>query len=182
MNLPDLIRVRYNQMRMLSGDLVHTGWFNSTSSNSNFRIQLLIIEEGQRNYYVTKSHNEPILVENISNDTLSRYNIWENDHKYNKRRVRNYPYTTVTNIDFCNVKTQTGVDLVVKTNTQICKKLMFLYHRNDSKLKPNLLPGFNDCRNEEHNMFCETQKNIIKVNNSTLIIRNQLYFNIDLKL
>ena len=59
---------------------------------------------------------------------------------------------------------------------------MFLYHHNDSKLKPNLLPGFNDCRNEEHNMFCETQKNIIEVNNSTLIIRNQLYLKIKFKL
>ena len=117
LNLPDLIRVCYTQMRIFPGDLVHVGGFNNTSSNSNFRIQLLIIEDGQRNCYVTKFHNENIIFENVSNDALSLYNFGEDDHKYNNRRVRNFPYNTVTNIGFCNVKTHTEVDLVVKNNS-----------------------------------------------------------------
>ena len=159
LNLPDIICVRYNQMRIFPGNLVHTGGFNNTSSNGNFRTQLLIIEEGQRNYYVTKFHNKRILFENDSDDALSLYNYGENDHKYNNRRVRNYSYTTVTNIDFCNVKTYTGVDLIVKNNSQIFKKLMFPYYRNDIKLNPNLLSDFKDYHNEEYkNPFWNTRK------------------------
>ena len=87
-------------MKIFHCDLVITGGFINTRPNGNFRIQLLIIEEGQRNYYVTKFHNENILFEYFSNDALSLYNFGEDDHKYYNRRVRNYSYTTVTNIVF----------------------------------------------------------------------------------
>ena len=39
---PDLIRVRYGQMRIFPDDLIHGSGFNNISLNNNFRIQLLI--------------------------------------------------------------------------------------------------------------------------------------------
>ena len=38
LNLPDLIRFRYNRMIIFPGDLVHAGGFNDTSLNGNFCI------------------------------------------------------------------------------------------------------------------------------------------------
>ena len=142
----------------------------------------MIIEEGQRNYNVTKFHNEHILFEIVSNDALSLYNFGEEDHKYNNIQIKNYLYTTVTNIDFCNIKTYTGVDLVIKNNSQIYKKLTFPCHRNDSKLKSNHFLILKTAITKNITIFCGIQENIIEVNNSILIIRNQLYLRINFKL
>ena len=92
-----------------------------------------------------------LFFEIVSNDALSLYNFGEDDHKYNNMQIRNYLYTTITNVDFCNIKTYTGVDLVIKNNSQIYKKLTFPCHRNDSKLKPFFFIDFKDCNNEEYN-------------------------------
>ena len=54
MNKPKVIRIRYGQMRMFPGDFIHCGGFNNTESTGNFRIQLLIIDEGQKMYILIK--------------------------------------------------------------------------------------------------------------------------------
>ena len=39
MDKPDLIRIRYGQLRIFPGDFIHGGGFNNTGSDGNFRIQ-----------------------------------------------------------------------------------------------------------------------------------------------
>ena len=46
----DLIRISYGHMRIFSGDFIHGGGFSNTGSDGNFRIQLLIIDDGHKLY------------------------------------------------------------------------------------------------------------------------------------
>ena len=50
MDEPDLIQIRYGQMRIFPDDFIHGGGFNNTGSDDNFRMQLLIIDDGRKLY------------------------------------------------------------------------------------------------------------------------------------
>ena len=113
MDKPDLIFIRYDQMRVLPGDFIYSGGFNNTGSDGNFRIQLLIIDEGHKLYDVVKHHNKTIDCNNVSDKDLSCYNFGEEDPNYNNRSVRNYTYSSFKNINFCHGKKHTGVYLVL---------------------------------------------------------------------
>ena len=95
MDKPDLIRIRYNQMRIFPSDFIHDDGINNTGSIGNYRIQLLIIEKGQNMFGVVKYHNDTIRFENISDKDLLLYNFEEKDSNYNNRSVRNYAYSSI---------------------------------------------------------------------------------------
>ena len=50
-NTPDLIRIRYGNMRIFPADFIHGGGFKNTRSTGNLRIQLLIIDDGHKLYH-----------------------------------------------------------------------------------------------------------------------------------
>ena len=116
MNKPDLIHIRHGQLRIFHGDFIHCGGFNNTGSNGNFRIQLLIIDEGHKLYIVVKHQNNMIDYDTISDKDLLLYNFGEEHPNYNNRSVRNYTYSSLKNIEFCHVKKHTGVDLVLSND------------------------------------------------------------------
>ena len=92
---PDLILIRYGQMGIFPGDFIHGGGFNNTGSTSNYRIQLLIIEKGQKMYTVIKHYNNTIKYDIVSDIELSLYNFGEEYPNYNNRSVRNYAYSSI---------------------------------------------------------------------------------------
>ena len=65
---PDLIRIRYGQMRIFPGDFIHGGGFKNTKSDGNFRMQLLIIDDGHKLY-------KPLDIPTISIILLSHIKI-----------------------------------------------------------------------------------------------------------
>jgi len=74
MNTPDLIRIRYGNMRIFPGDFIHGGGFKNTSSSGNFRIQLLIIDDGHKLYKPSNYSNDIDYV-NVTDRELSCYNL-----------------------------------------------------------------------------------------------------------
>ena len=109
LNTPDLIRIRYGNMRIFPGDFIHGGGFKNTRSTGNFRIQLLIIDDGHKLYHPLR-HIEWTLDKdyvNVSEKESSCYNFEEenedDDSNYNNSIVRNYTSSSFKSIAFCSV-------------------------------------------------------------------------------
>ena len=140
LNTPDLIRIRYGNMRIFPGDFIHGGGFKNTRSTGNFRIQLLIIDDGHKLYHPLR-HIEWTLDKdyvNVSEKESSCYNFEEenedDDSNYNNSIVRNYTSSSFKSIAFCSVKKKTGIDLVLKSNCQSNAKVMSPSYPNNNKL------------------------------------------------
>ena len=56
LNKPEFIRIRYGNMRIFPGNFIHGGGFKNTISDGNFRIQLLIIDDGHKLYHPLKKY------------------------------------------------------------------------------------------------------------------------------
>ena len=137
LNKPDLILIRYGNMRIFPGDFIHGGGFNNTGYNGNFRIQLLIIDDGQKIYHSLKFPRDNDHV-NVSDGELLCYNFGEEKEddvsKYNNRSVRNYTYSSFKPITFCHVKKHTGVDLVLRSDRHPNAKPMISSYLTNKKL------------------------------------------------
>ena len=83
---------------------------------------------------------------------MLRYKFREGERNYNNRHVRKYPSTTITNLDFWNVKIHTRVGIAVKNNSDTDEKIFTLPYLSDYKLKPSLVPGFNAALEEQTNV------------------------------
>ena len=107
MNTPDLIRIRYGNMRIFPGDFIHGGGFKNTRSTGNFRIQLLVIDKGHKLYNPFNYPNHIDYV-NVTDKELSCYNfeeeIEDDDSNYNNSIVRKYISSSFKSIEFCSVK------------------------------------------------------------------------------
>ena len=136
LNTPDLIRIKYRNMRIFPGDFIHGGGFKNTMamdgckntrSCGNFRIQLLIVDDGHKKY---KPLNYPTNIDyvNVTEKELSCYNfeeeIEDDDSNYNNSTVKKYTSSSLKSIEFCPVKKHTEIDLVVNSNCESNAKLM----------------------------------------------------------
>ena len=83
-------------MRILPGKFIHGGGFKNTESTGNYRIQLLIMDEGIKRCGAIKYHNEHLSFKNVTEKELAIYNFGENiDNNNNDRNVINYTYTSI---------------------------------------------------------------------------------------
>ena len=139
-------------MRILPGEFIHGSGFKNTGSTGNYRMQLLIMDEGIKRCGVIKYNNENLSFQNVSVEELARYKFEENDDdNNNNRNVINYAYTSNKNLDICNVKTHTGVDLKLSNDSKSSANLILPSQFNNLKLKPNLLHGVKNCDEQVNN-------------------------------
>ena len=108
-----------------------------TRSTGNFRIQLLVIDKGHILYNPFNYLNHIDYV-NVTDKELSCYNfeeeIEDDDSNYNNSIVRKYISSSFKSIEFCPVKKNTGIDLVVKSNCQSNAKLKTPSYPNNNNL------------------------------------------------
>ena len=120
-------------MRIFPSDFIHGSGFKNIISDGNFRIQLLIIDDGHKLYKPLRYPNDFDYV-NVSDKELLCYNFGENDSNYNNRSVSNYTYSSFKPIDFCHVKKHTGVDLSLGRDCHPNAKPMLPCYPNNNKL------------------------------------------------
>ena len=144
LNKSDLIRIRYGNMRIFPDDFIHGGGFKNTISDGNFRIQLLIIDDGHKFYHPLKKTLITIM---LMSQMKSCYVIIlekkneDDDSNYNNSSVRNYTYSSFKPIEFCPDKKRTGVDLVPNPNPNNNK--LHVYKTSNSGTNLDKCPSIN---------------------------------------